>query len=106
HAAAVSCTTILPILRAPRRFYVLLPVKFFARRDGSLWGRFSTCGGFPTRPASEARLRARRTDPRQAGTSRAVGLRLCCLVGQAGSLRPRPEGTRNRPGERSSPARE
>jgi|SRR5271157_2439334 len=35
------------------RFYlclaVLLPVKFFARRDGFLWGRLAACGGLSTR---------------------------------------------------------
>ena len=75
-------------------------------RPAAMWGRLSTCGRVVLGPASGARLRARRSGPRQAGLSRAVGLRLCCSAGQVVNLRPRPEGTRNRPGERSSPARE
>ncbi len=70
--------------------------------SAAMWGRLAACGGLSTRPASGARLRARRSGPRQPGISRAVGLRLCCYVGQAGSLR----RVVNPPGERSSPPRE
>jgi len=118
------------LLRAPHRFYVgqagsLRPIvnrpaseaRLRARRSApgspeyparfgcgsaALWGRLAACGGLSTRPASGARLRARRSGPRQSGISRAVGLRLCCYVGQAGSLR----RVVNPPGERSSPPRE
>jgi len=62
--------------------FVLLPVKFFARRDGFMWGRLAACGRVVLGPASGARLRARRSGPRQPGISRAVGLRLCCSAGQ------------------------
>ena len=74
----------------------------FGCGSAALWGRLAACGGLSTRPASGARLRARRSGPRQSGISRAVGLRLCCYVGQAGSLR----RVVNPPGERSSPPRE
>ncbi len=94
--------------RALARSDVLLPGKFFARRDGLMWGRLAACGRLRVPsgrgPASGARLRARRSGPRQPGTSRAVGFRLCCSVRQVVNLRPRPEGTRNRPGELVSPA--
>ena len=92
--ASAQCTTTCQILRAPRWSYVLLPVKFSARRDGLMWGRLAACGRLLIGPASGARLRARRSRPRQPGVSRAVGLRLCGSAGQAGI--PRPVG--NRPG--------
>jgi hypothetical protein len=70
-----------------RRRYVLLPVKFFARRDGLMWGRLAACGRLLIGPASGARLRARRPGPRQPGISRAVALWLCCSAGQVLNLR-------------------
>jgi hypothetical protein len=84
-------------LLAPRRSYVLLPAKSFARRDGFMWGRLAACGRLRVPsgrgPASGARLRARRSGPRQPGISRAVGLRLCCSAGQVVNQRPSPWGT-------------
>ncbi len=133
--------------------FVPLPVKFLARRTGFMWGRLAACGRVVLGPASEARLRARRSGPRgpecparlgcgsaalwgrlaacgrlrvpcgrgpaswsrlrarrsgsrQPGISRAVGLRLCCSVGQAGSLRPIAGALWARRCELVSPARE
>ena len=83
----VLCTTTCQILRAPRRSYLPLPVKFSARPDGLMWGRLAACGRLSIGPASGARLRARRSRPRQPETSRAVGLRLCCSAGQDGIQR-------------------